>query len=139
MVRQLGERRSQVYASKDTTYFFFCFVLFLLSPCHNITTDFFSCFLFYLFPVQQTTSGIGHRVKWFLKKKKRRDRERGKNHFPSSADHEQDWQPYPVDPYSTIIMTTKQYSSTSIELCMVTHIAKVWINRVRLPILLVVS
>ena len=21
-------------------------------------------------------------------------------HFPSSADHEQDWQPYPVDPYS---------------------------------------
>ena len=23
-------------------------------------------------------------------------------HFPCSADHEQDWQPYPVDPYSTI-------------------------------------
>ena len=23
-------------------------------------------------------------------------------HFPSSADHEQDWQPYPVDPYSAI-------------------------------------
>ena len=22
----------------------------------------------------------------------------GKNHFPCSADHEQDWQPYPVDP-----------------------------------------
>ena len=22
--------------------------------------------------------------------------------FPSSADHEQDWQPYPVDPYSAI-------------------------------------
>ena len=21
-------------------------------------------------------------------------------HFPCSADHEQDWQPYPVDPYS---------------------------------------
>ena len=36
----------------------------------------------------------------------RRDRERGKNHFPCSADHEQDWQPYPVDLYSTIIMTT---------------------------------
>ena len=36
----------------------------------------------------------------------RRDRERGKNHFPCSADHEQDWQPYPVDPYSTIIMAT---------------------------------
>ena len=24
----------------------------------------------------------------------------GKIHFPSLADHEQDWQPYPVDPYS---------------------------------------
>ena len=23
-----------------------------------------------------------------------------KNHFPCSVDHEQDWQPYPVDPYS---------------------------------------
>ena len=23
-------------------------------------------------------------------------------HFSSSADHEQDWQPYPVDPYSAI-------------------------------------
>ena len=29
-------------------------------------------------------------------------RERGQEniHFPSSADHEQDWQSYPVDPYS---------------------------------------
>ena len=29
-------------------------------------------------------------------------RERGKENimFPCSADHEQDWQPYPVDPYS---------------------------------------
>ena len=28
---------------------------------------------------------------------------RGQNiHFPCSADHEQDWQPYPVDPYSAI-------------------------------------
>ena len=28
--------------------------------------------------------------------------ERGQRniHFPCSADHEQDWQPYPVDPYS---------------------------------------
>ena len=31
----------------------------------------------------------------------RRDRGQGNNiHFPCSADHEQDWQPYPVDPYS---------------------------------------
>ena len=30
----------------------------------------------------------------------RRERGRGNIHFPCSADHEQDWQPYPVDPYS---------------------------------------
>ena len=29
----------------------------------------------------------------------RRVRGQGKNHFPRSADHEQDWQPYPVDLY----------------------------------------
>ena len=29
-------------------------------------------------------------------------REQGNVHFPCSVDHEQDWQPYPVDPYSTI-------------------------------------
>ena len=33
----------------------------------------------------------------------RRERGRGKNvYFPCSADHEQDWQSYPVDPYSAI-------------------------------------
>ena len=32
----------------------------------------------------------------------RHARGQGTNHFPCSADHEQDWQPYPVDPYSTI-------------------------------------
>ena len=30
----------------------------------------------------------------------RRDRRQGNVHFPCSADHEQDWQPYPVDPYA---------------------------------------
>ena len=30
----------------------------------------------------------------------RRERGQRKVHFPCSADHEQDWQPYPVDPYS---------------------------------------
>ena len=30
----------------------------------------------------------------------RRKRGQGNIHFPCSADHEQDWQPYPVDPYS---------------------------------------
>ena len=32
----------------------------------------------------------------------RHARGQGNVHFPCSADHEQDWQPYPVDPYSTI-------------------------------------
>ena len=30
----------------------------------------------------------------------RRERGQGNIHFPCSADHEQDWQSYPVDPYS---------------------------------------
>ena len=30
----------------------------------------------------------------------RRERGQGNIHFPCSADHEQFWQPYPVDPYS---------------------------------------
>ena len=29
-------------------------------------------------------------------------RGQGNIHFPCSADHEQDWQPYPVDPYPAI-------------------------------------
>ena len=32
----------------------------------------------------------------------RHAREQGNIHFRCSADHEQDWQPYPVDPYSAI-------------------------------------
>ena len=32
----------------------------------------------------------------------RREQGQGNIHFPCSADHEQDWQPYPVDPYSAI-------------------------------------
>ena len=32
----------------------------------------------------------------------RREREQGNCYFPCSGDHEQDWQPYPVDPYSSI-------------------------------------
>ena len=32
----------------------------------------------------------------------RHARGQGNVHFPSSADHEQDWLPYPVDPYSAI-------------------------------------
>ena len=32
----------------------------------------------------------------------RHARGQGNVHFPCSADHEQDWQSYPVDPYSAI-------------------------------------
>ena len=32
----------------------------------------------------------------------RHARGQGNIHFPCSADHEQDWRPYPVDPYSAI-------------------------------------
>ena len=32
----------------------------------------------------------------------RHARGQGNFNFPCSADHEQDWQPYPVDPYSAI-------------------------------------
>ena len=34
----------------------------------------------------------------------RRERGQGNICFPCSADHEQDWQPYPVDPYSSIYL-----------------------------------
>ena len=33
----------------------------------------------------------------------RRERKQRNLNFPCSADHEQDWQPYPVDPYSCYI------------------------------------
>ena len=41
----------------------------------------------------------------------RHARGQGNINFPCSADHEQDWQPYPVDPYSAIIyvMTIHTY------------------------------
>ena len=34
----------------------------------------------------------------------RHARGQGNIHFPCSADHEQDWQPYPVDPNSAIAL-----------------------------------
>ena len=40
----------------------------------------------------------------------RREREQGNGYFPcSAADHEQDWQPYPVDPYSCYDMCDHTY------------------------------
>ena len=35
----------------------------------------------------------------------RRERGQGNIIFPCSADHVQDWQPYPVDPYSALCVT----------------------------------
>ena len=39
----------------------------------------------------------------------RHARGQGNVHFPCSADHEQDWQPYPVDPYSAKCVTIHTY------------------------------
>ena len=36
----------------------------------------------------------------------RHERRQGDIHFSCSADHVQDWQPYPVDPYSCYICVT---------------------------------
>ena len=56
----------------------------------------------------------------------RHARGHGNVYFPCSADHEQDWQPYPVDPYSAICddhvyfiyccfhLTSGKYSSRSL-------------------------
>ena len=35
----------------------------------------------------------------------RRERGQGNTHFLCSADHEQDWQPHPVDPSSCYVIT----------------------------------
>ena len=42
----------------------------------------------------------------------RRERGQGNIHFPCSVDHEQDWQPYPVDPYSYYICYEHTYIHT---------------------------
>ena len=46
----------------------------------------------------------------------RHARGQGNLHFSCSADHEQDWQPYPVDPYSAIICDDHTYIHTYISL-----------------------
>ena len=46
----------------------------------------------------------------------RRVRGQGNIYFPCSADHKQDWQPYPVDPYSAslYVMTIQTYTYCSL-------------------------
>ena len=43
----------------------------------------------------------------------------GKFHFPFSADHEQDWQPYPVDQYSAIYDTRCSVSTAQLRTAVV--------------------
>ena len=42
----------------------------------------------------------------------RRERGQGNIIFPCSADHDQDWQPYTVDPYSAIVSDDQTYMKT---------------------------
>ena len=43
----------------------------------------------------------------------RRERGQENNHFICSADHEQDWQPYPDDPYSVARGELRDYHKYS--------------------------
>ena len=47
-------------------------------------------------------------------------RGQGNIHFPCSADHEQDWQPYPVDSYSAIC-DDHAYIHTLAAICVTLH------------------
>ena len=53
----------------------------------------------------------------------RHARGKGDVHFLCSADHEQDWQPYPVDPYSAIC-DDHTYIHTHIHTCMASNIIR---------------
>ena len=54
-------------------------------------------------------------------------RGQGNIHFPWSADHEQDWQPYPVDTYSAICddQTMKTNLFSDLNLAAITRSVKV--------------
>ena len=59
----------------------------------------------------------------------RRVRGQGNIHFPCSADHEQDWQPYPVDPYSAVCV---DYTYIHTSICTFkTGESAVWTKRYR--------
>ena len=58
----------------------------------------------------------------------KRERGQGNINFPCSADHEQDWQPYPLDFYILLLYVITIHT-----------FSKLVINRVWLPIPLVVS
>ena len=57
----------------------------------------------------------------------RRELGQGKHYFPCSADHKQDWQPYSVDPYSTIC---DDYTCVCVCVCVcviISFILDVWL------------
>ena len=53
---------------------------------------------------EQADAGRGCRTR-LARPKLRREGGQGIIRFPCSADHEQDWHPYPVDPFSAICVT----------------------------------
>ena len=65
----------------------------------------------------------------------RHARGQGNIHVLGSADHEQDWQPYPVDPYSAIC-DDHTYIDTSL---IASTWYRVWIDRKILSIFFVVN
>ena len=46
----------------------------------------------------------------------RHERGQGYTHFPCAADHEQDWQPYPVDPFFSCYMCDHTYIHTCVQI-----------------------
>ena len=58
----------------------------------------------------------------------RHARGQGNVHFPCSADHEQDWRPYPVDPYSAIC-DDHTYIHTYISHVNITRGRREWVAR----------
>ena len=76
----------------------------------------------------------------------RRERGQGNMHFPYSADHEQDWQPYPVDPYSCymcdhtyiVVYASNPFNKNTDLYCTRVAITSK-LRRVRLPLVLAFS
>ena len=64
-----------------------------------------------------------------------RERGQGNIHFPCSADHEQDWQPYPVDPYSSCYMCDHTYIDACVNIaqgimCSKLYTALMWSQKI---------
>ena len=66
------------------------------------------------FLVKGLDSGLAYQ--YLIDQILRNERGEGNIHFSFSADHVQDWQPYPVDPYSCYMCdhTSKEYRASDI-------------------------